>query len=119
MPGIVERYAATLSRQDWDGLRACLSPGCRRVGPYGDVYDTPDAYVAFLRKVIPSLPGYRMDVERVVYAPDERTAVAELSETIDRDGAPFNTPEALVFDLTDDGLISHISVYIQTPPARQ
>jgi ketosteroid isomerase-like protein len=114
VPDVVERYAATLAGQDWDGLRACLASNLRRVGPYGDVYESPEAYIAFLAELIPSLPGYRMDVARVVYAPDARSAVAELSETVDRDGEPFRTPEALVFDLTDDGLISHVSVYIQT-----
>ena len=47
---------------------------------------------------------------------DDRQVVVELSETVEIDGAPLVTPEALVFDLNDDGLIAHIAIYIQTLP---
>jgi hypothetical protein len=30
-------------------------------------------------------------------------------------GAPVETPEALVFDLDDEGLIAHIAIYVQQP----
>jgi hypothetical protein len=33
----------------------------------------------------------------------------------DRDG-PLRTPECITFDLSDDGHISRIEVFIQTPP---
>jgi hypothetical protein len=42
--------------------------------------------------------------------------VVELTEVVEIGGAPLVTPEALVFELNDDGLIAHISIYIQTLP---
>jgi hypothetical protein len=116
MSGVVERFLAAMAAHQWDAMGACVSDDVHRVGPYGDVYDGKRAYVAFLADQLPQLPGYRMDVDRVVYA--GRTAVAELSETIDLDGRPLRTPEALVFDLDDEGLIAQVSVYTQTLPAR-
>ena len=65
---------------------------------------------------MPTLAGYRMDVERVVSAAGGRTLVAELSETVELDGRVVRTPESLVFDLDGHGLIHRISIYIQTIP---
>ena len=42
-----------------------------------------------------------------------RSAVAELTETVEVNGAPKVTPEALVFELTDDGLIGRVRIYNQ------
>jgi len=65
---------------------------------------------------MPKLPGYEMRVDRVTYSADGRTAVVELSETVEVDGRPHRTPEALVFDLDDagdDARIRRIQVFIQ------
>ena len=83
-----------------------------RIGPYGDTYTGRPAYVAFLRDLMPTLPGYAMDVARVVYV-DGSLGLAELSETVAVDGGPLVTPESLVFDLDGDGLIRHVAIYIQ------
>jgi ketosteroid isomerase-like protein len=108
---IVERYLDRLVAHDWDGMAACLAPDVVRVGPFGDTYSPRDRYVAFLADLMPRLPNYAMKLSRVVYAGD--IAVAELSETLDVDGAPLETPEALVFELDDSGRIAHIAIYIQ------
>jgi hypothetical protein len=50
-----------------------------------------------------------MKVDRVVYAGN--VAVAELTESVEGS----DTPESLVFDHDDDGLIARISIYIQRP----
>jgi hypothetical protein len=84
------------------------------VGPYGDIYTPRDTYVAMLSALMPSLPGYSMEISRVIG--HERWVVVELSETVEIDGAPLVTPEALVFELNEAGLIAHISIYIQTLP---
>ena len=63
---------------------------------------------------MPRLPGYEMRVDRVTYSADRRTATVELSETVEVDGRPHKTPEALVFDLDGDQ-IRRIQVFIQTP----
>jgi ketosteroid isomerase-like protein len=96
---------------DWDAMAACLADDVVRVGPFGDTYTPKAPYVAFLAALMPSLPGYSMDVHRVVEA--GRVVCVELTETIDVDGAPLETPEALVFDLDDEGRIARIAIYIQ------
>ncbi len=66
---------------------------------------------------MPKLPGYEMRVDRVTYSGDGRVAVVELSETVDLDGRPHRTPEALVFDVDGDGAsgrIRRIQIFIQT-----
>lgn len=112
--GIVERYLAAVAGQDWEALAACVASDVRRVGPFGDVYEGRDAYVAYLQGVMPTLAGYRMEVDRVVSAEGAPVQVAELSETVELDGRPVRTPESLVFDLDGDGRIRRISIYIQT-----
>src|SRR2546421_5570460 len=94
---------------DWDAMAACVSDDVERVGPFCDVYRGKERYVAFISELLPSLGGYAMKVDRVVYA--DRVAVAELTESVDG----TDTPEALVFDLDGAGLISRISIYIQRP----
>lgn len=94
---------------DWDGMAACVSDDVERTGPFCDVYRGKQEYVAFISKLLPSLGGYAMKVDRVVYA--GKVAVAELTESVEG----TDTPEALVFDLDDRGLIARISIYIQRP----
>lgn len=113
MSGIVERYLDTLTRHDWNGLAACLAADFSRTGPYGDTYPSKDEYLAFISALMPTLRGYAMDVARVTYSADGRSATAELSETVELRGASTVTPEALVFDLTGDGLITRVRIYIQ------
>ena len=111
MRGIVERYLEAVVAHDWGSLEGCLAEDVVRVGPFGDTYSPRGPYVAFLAGLMPTLPGYSMRVDRVTYA--GRRAFAELSETVEVDGAPLETPEALVFDLDEEGLISRIGIYIQ------
>jgi ketosteroid isomerase-like protein len=108
---VVERYLDRLVAHDWDGVAACLTPDVVRVGPFEDTYTPRDRYVGFLAELMPQLTNYSMKVARVVYG--DGVAVAELSETLDVDGAPLETPEALVFDLDGAGQIAHIAIYIQ------
>jgi ketosteroid isomerase-like protein len=118
MPGAVERYLDAIIGHDWDALGACLADdGFVRVGPWGDEYAGKAEYVAFVADLMPKLPGYEMRVDRVTYSADERLAVVELSETVEVDGRPHRTPEAIVFDLDGDrenGRIRRIQVFIQT-----
>lgn len=111
MAGIVERYLEAVVTHDWEELASCLTEDVVRVGPFGDTYTPRQPYVAFLADLMPSLAGYSMQVDRVVYAGD--VAVAQLSETVEFDGTPVVTPESLVFDLTPDGRIARIAIYIQ------
>jgi ketosteroid isomerase-like protein len=121
LPGVtgqvVERYLRSLTAHDWDGLAACLADDFVRVGPYGDTYASKPEYLAFISALMPKLAGYAMEITRVTYAGP--VAFAELSETVTVDGAVVETPECLTFELTADGRIERVEVFIQTlPPGR-
>jgi ketosteroid isomerase-like protein len=108
---VIERFLDRMVAHDWAGVTDCLARDVVRVGPFGDTYSPRDRYVAFLAELMPQLSNYSMKVARVTYG--GAVAVAELSETMDVDGAPLETPEALVFDLDAYGKIARIAVYIQ------
>jgi ketosteroid isomerase-like protein len=106
---IVERYLDALTSHDWEALRDCLTDDVVRVGPYSDEFIGRDAYVDFLSALMPTLPGYSMDVHRVTYS--DPLAFAELAETV----AGVRTDEALVFEIAGDR-IARVDVYIKTKP---
>ncbi|HEU5307275.1 MAG TPA: nuclear transport factor 2 family protein [Acidimicrobiia bacterium] len=111
--GVIETYLDALVRGDWETFADCLADdGFTRVGPYGDVKPSKPEYVAFLADLMPTLPGYSMDVTRVTYV--DSLAFAELSETVEVDGTPLRTPECLTFELAGDGRIRHVEVFTQT-----
>ena len=110
------RYLEALARQDWDVVTACLAVGVIRHGPFGDDYVGVADYLPFLQRTMPSLPGYRLDIDRVSELGPQR-AMVELRETIGSDGTPLVTHECLTFDLDADGVLSEIAIYIrQSPP---
>jgi hypothetical protein len=102
-----------MAAHDWDSVGAAVTDDVVRIGPYRDTYRGRDAYVEFLRGVLPGLPGYVMHVDRV-FETDHGAVVVELREIVDVNGAPLETHEALVFDLAADGRIARIAVYVQT-----
>jgi hypothetical protein len=118
MTTVVERYLERMVAHDFAAMADCLAEDVVRVGPFGDRYTPRDSYVAFLSALMPTLPGYSMTVSRVVSL--DRLVLVELTEVVEVGGEPLVTPEALVFELDEDGLIAHISIYIQqlgrTPP---
>jgi ketosteroid isomerase-like protein len=107
---IVQRYLTALTNHDWEGLRACLADDVVRVGPYYDEYRGADAYIAFLSKLMPTLPDYSMDVARITDVDDG--CFVELAETV----AGTRTDEAIVFEIHDDR-IARVDVYIKTRPS--
>ncbi len=110
---VVERFLDAMTSHDWNAMGACVSEDVERVGPFGDTYRGRKEYLTFISSLIPSLPGYSMEMSRVVYGPGGRTAMVELSETVEVEGKPRLTPESLVFDIDDEGRIAHVSIYIQ------
>ncbi len=113
--GMVERYLACMAAHDWDGLAATIADvGLTRDGPFCDVVEGKERYVAFLSGIIPVLKGYRVDVRRISHASD-RLSFAELSETFEVDGVLTEYPECILFEQNDDGLISHVSVFVKKP----
>jgi ketosteroid isomerase-like protein len=118
---VVERYLAAIATHDWDTMAGCVADDVVRVGPYGDTYRGRAAYVDFISALMPTLPGYHMEVARVVYGagPEGGFAAAELTETVELGGAAHRTAESLLFDLNASGLIRHVAIYLRqsgTPP---
>ncbi len=112
MPDVVERYLKAIVAHDWTGLAETLTDDVVRTGPFFDVYEGREPYVAFISQLMPTLPNYSMEVGRVSYADDGRRAYAELTETLDVDGKPHRTPEVLVFDI-DAARIARIDIFIK------
>ena len=110
-PDVVRRYLERMVAHDWDAMAACLADEVVRVGPFGDTYTPKDPYVRFLAELMPALPGYAMRIDRVMGV--GATVVVQLTETVEIDGKPLETPEALVFDLDAAGRIAYIAIYIQ------
>jgi len=110
---VVERYLEKMVAHDFEAMAGCLAEDVVRVGPFGDTYTPRGPYVAFLSALMPTLPGYAMRIDRVAELEADRLVLVELTETVEVDGAPLETPEALVFELDQAGLIAHIAIYIQ------
>ena len=111
---VVERYLRAVAAQDWDVAAGCLAPDVTRAGPFGDDFAGRDVYLAHLREVMLSLAGYRMELGRLIPGAGDRTWTVELTETVEMGGRVVVTPECLIFDLDEDGLIQHIGIFIRT-----
>ena len=109
----VQRYLEFLAAHDWDGLATTIADkGLVREGPFCDVVEGKEHYVAYLRKVCTTLKGHQLDVKRVSHV-DRRVSFVELTESFEIDGEPAAWPECLLFEQNDDGLISHVSVFFK------
>jgi ketosteroid isomerase-like protein len=107
----VTRFFDRMGAFDWDAMAACVAEDVTRVGPYRDVKSGRQDYRDFLAATIEALDGYVLDVQRI-WSDGER-AMAQLSETLNVDGRPRRTDEAIVLDLGPDGLIHRVEVYLQ------
>jgi hypothetical protein len=113
--GVVERYLTCLAAHDWDGLAATIADtGLIREGPFCDVVEGKQHYIAYLRKVLTTLKGHRLEVQRVSHV-NARLSFVELTEAFEIDGALAAWPECLLFEQNNDGLISHVSVFFKQP----
>ena len=93
---VVVRYLHALARMDWNQVEMCLAAGVFRRGPYGDDYEGAASYLSFLQRTMSTLPGYRMDVDRVTELGQQR-AMAELRETIENGDRPTCYPRVSRF----------------------
>jgi ketosteroid isomerase-like protein len=114
MSGPVERFFEHLSARDWASLRGVLAPEVERVGPLADRVAGRDRYLAMLEAAVPA--DYRNDVHRVTYAADGRTAFALVTEHLGYPNRTLHLEEAYAFGLDDEGVLSRIEVFWQTPP---
>jgi len=113
--GVVERYLSCLAAHDWDGLAATIADeGLTREGPFCDVVEGKEPYVAYLRNVLTQLKGHRLEVQRVSHV-NAWLSYVELTEAFEIDGAPGECSECILFEQSDDGLISRVSVFFKQP----
>jgi ketosteroid isomerase-like protein len=114
--GVVERYFAAMMAHDWDGLRACLADDFSRDGPYPEhAWRGPDAYVAFVSGLLPGLRNHGVEVTRIT--PAGHVVHAELTETVELEGRQSTVRIANAFEVTADGRIRHVEVFVRRPPA--
>ncbi len=117
--GVVEDFLTHYNGRDWERLAGCFSADdFERIGPFVDVISDSREYVAFLRRVVPTLgDDYHLGIERVVYVPGEQTAFAQLIEHYEVDGRVRDTPEVIIFGLDDEERIRRMRLYVQRPGA--
>jgi hypothetical protein len=84
--------------------------------PKGEPEVRKTGYIAFLRDIFSRLEGYQLEVQRVSHVSD-RVSYVELTETFEINGVPTEYPECILFEQNDDGMISHVSVFIKRPGA--
>jgi hypothetical protein len=84
-----------------------------RDGPFVDVIHGRQAYVDFLKGLVPTLPGYVLRVSRSSTA--GHLTFVELSETFDVHGTIIEYPEVVLFQVDDAGLITYVSVFMKYP----
>jgi hypothetical protein len=115
--GVVEDFVSSYNTRDWKRLASCLAvDDFERIGPYVDVIASSAEYVSFLERVVPTMgDNYRLEIDRVVYVPDERVAYAQLIEHYEHDGEVRDTPEIIVFGLDGDGRVRRMRLYLQRP----
>ena len=108
--GIIEGLFDRLIAGDWTGYGALLSPNVERIGPWGDRMVGRDRLLEMMSEV----PGTTWDVHRIVYAPDGQSAFARVTAYPARGGLS-QFEETLAFVMNDEGLVSLIEVFWQTP----
>ena len=114
----VARYFAAMERHDWGGLRSCLSDSFSRVGPYEEhSWSTPDDYVAFLRDLLPTLEGQKVEVTDVM--DDGLLVQVNVTETIEVQGSPHTVRVAGTFRLDENDRIEHIEVFVRRLPPEE
>ena len=111
----VDRYFAAMERHDWEELRGCLSDSFSRVGPYEEhAWGTPDDYLAFLRELLPTLKGQRVEVTEEF---EEGPLVqVNVTETIEVQGSPHTVRVAGTFRLDQNDRIEHVEVFVRRLP---
>lgn len=112
---MLERYFEALRRHAWESLAGCLAEDVRRTGPYRDVVEGREAYVAFLARVLPGLRDYSLEVSRIRWLGDGG-ALVQLSEHLELDGVRTEFPEALVFEFDAADRIRRLDVYLMQAP---
>jgi hypothetical protein len=108
--GVVERLFECLIANDLAGYGALLSPDVERIGPWGDRMAGRDR----LLELMAEGSGTTWDLHRIVYAPSGQSAFARVTAHPARGGLS-QFEETLAFVMDDEGFVSLIEVFWQTP----
>jgi ketosteroid isomerase-like protein len=111
----IDRYFAAMDRHDWAEVRGCLSDSFSRVGPYDEhAWEDPDDYVAFLRDLLPTLKGQKVEITEVI---EEGPMVhVNVTETIEVEGSPHAVRVAGTFRMDPEDRIERIEVFVRRIP---
>jgi ketosteroid isomerase-like protein len=111
----IDRYFAAMDRHDWAELRGCLSESFSRVGPYDEhAWGDPDAYVTFLRDLLPTLKGQKVEITEVIE--EGQMVQVNITETIEVEGSPHAARLAGTFRLDSEDRIERIEVFVRRLP---
>lgn len=114
MEAVVERYMSALTSKDWARLSATLADSdFERVGPFEDRIASKAEYVDFLDRVVSPLQQYSVSARRSISS--DGVVYAEIVESFTFGDTAMAYPEVLVFDLTGEGLIRRVQVYMMRP----
>ncbi len=115
--GVVEDFVRCYVERDWERLASCFNDhDFERIGPYVDVISSAKEYLDFLRRVVPTMgDDYALEADRIVYLPEQKVAFAQLLEHLRVDGQMTDIPEAIIFDLDDNGRIRRMQLYLEQP----
>jgi hypothetical protein len=115
--GVIEHFFDRLVAGDWTGLSALMAPEMERIGPWGDRMTGRDRYVEMMAASNPTgsdATTATWDVHRIAYASDGHSGFARV--TAHPGQGPLSTfEETLAFVMDDQGLVSLIEVFWQTP----
>jgi hypothetical protein len=93
-----------------------LSLDAERIGPWGDRMVGRDRLVEMVAGPLEDGHGNSWEVHRITYAPDGQSGFARVTAHLAPGQAPFEQfEETLAFEMDDEGLISRIEVFWQTP----
>jgi hypothetical protein len=97
---------AVYDAHQWEQLRTVFDHSDFKRTGYNDLFTNVDKYVDFLEEIVPTFGAdYELETERIVYAPGEKAAFAQLIEHLELKGVMTDIPETIIFDLNDEGLI--------------
>ena len=115
---MAERYLRAVAGQDWATVERVPGPDGRcATGPSATTSRGSSDYMGFLRRTMPSLPGYRIDIDRVTELGGGRVLV-ELRETVEIDGRAGASPTSASCSPWRRRPVARVSIYLRQARAR-
>ncbi len=114
--GVVRSFLGCAPLRDWQLAASLLDPAITREGADGSVIAGREAYLEFLRDVLPADASYRSEVVALAATADGGRVLVELREELEpAGGEALRASEVMVFDVTPEGRIGSISVFAKEP----